>query len=128
VTTLTLLGGVCLFLYGVMIVALGAMGHAGTYADPATLLRLHTLALPPLALSPLCIISAVGILTRARLCWYLSNLVWILAIAYLAYAAFTWVPLPVPTGQAVIVAVILVNLVFLAYFQFEEVKRYFKMQ
>jgi hypothetical protein len=125
VAVLTLLGGGCLFLYAIVVVALGAMGHAGTPTDLAAMLRLQSLVLPPLALSPLCVVAAVGILMRARFARHLSTLLWILSIAYLVYAAFAWLPLPAPTGYVPVAAAIVVNLIFLAYFQSEEVKRYF---
>jgi len=35
VAVLTLLGGVCLLYYTIVLTALGSMGHAGTYPDPA---------------------------------------------------------------------------------------------
>jgi hypothetical protein len=128
VATLTLLGGGCLFFYGVLLVALGAMGQAGTYSDPAAMFRFHTLVYPPLLLSLLSVIAAVGTLMRSKFGWYLSILLWVLSITYLVYAASSWFLVPAPIGNVLIAAVILVNLIFLVYFQSEEVKSYFKME
>jgi len=128
VAILTLLGGVCLFFYAVFLTALGGMGHAGTYTDPAAIFRFQTLVYPPLFLSLFSVIAAVGIFIRSKFGWYLSILLWILSITYLVYAASSWLLVPAPIGHVLIAAVILVNIIFLAYFQSEEVKSYFNMK
>jgi hypothetical protein len=128
VAALTLLGGGCLFLYAIVLAALGSMGHAGTYTDPAATFRFQTLAYPPLILSLLSVIAAVGIFMRSRFGWYSSILLWILSITYLLYAAYSGLPVSAPISHVLIAAVILVNILFIVYFQSEEVKSYFKMK
>jgi hypothetical protein len=128
VAILTLLGGVCLFQYAIVLTAMGAMGRGGTYSDPAATFRFQTLVCPPLFLSLLSVIAAVGIFMRSKFGWYLPILLWILSIIYLVYAASSWFLLPAPMGHVLIAAIILVNIIFLVYFQSEEVKSYFKMK
>ena len=65
---------------------------------------------------------------KSRLGWYLSILLWIISITYFVYAAFSWFLVPAPIGHVLIAAIILVNIVFLLYFQSEEVKGYFKIK
>ena len=133
VAILTLLGSACFFFYAVVLTALGAMGRAGTPSDPAATFRFQTLVYPPLFLSLLSVIAAVGIFRRSKFGWYLSVLLWILSITNVIYAAFS---LPsMGSGlyarlirDVLIATVILVNIVFLVYFQSEEVKSYFKMK
>jgi hypothetical protein len=60
VAILTLLGGLGLFFYVIVIVALGAMGHAGTTPDPGAMFRLQTLVYPPLFLSLFSIVALRG--------------------------------------------------------------------
>jgi hypothetical protein len=104
------------------------MGHAGTYSDSAAIFRFRTLVYPPLALSLLSVVAAVGVFMRSKFGWYLSILLWVLSIAYLVYAASSLLPVFASMGHALVAAVILVNIIFLVYFQSEEVKSYFKMK
>lgn len=126
VAVLTLLGGVCLLYYAIVLTALGSIGHAGYSPDPATVFRIQILVVClPLLLSLLSVIAAAGIFRRSKFSWYLSMLLWILSIMYIVYAASSWFLFPAPISYVLIAAVILVNIIFLVYFQSEEVKNYF---
>lgn len=128
VAVLTLLGAIGYFFTFIMLTALGAMGHAGQPTDPATMFRFHTLTFPSLALSFFSVVAVIGMFMRAKFGWYLSLLVWVSSIVYLVYVALSPFGTTLPLGDVFFAAIILVNIIFIEYFQSEKVKRYFKIK
>ena len=128
VAILTLLGAAGLFLSFTLLVALGGMGHAGVSLDSAAMVRYQTLVYPPLILSFLFVFAVVGVLMGSKFGWYLSVLLWTLSIPYLVYAGFNIFPISVSGGGIFVAAVVLVDIIFVVYFQSEEVRSYFKMK
>jgi len=130
IAVLTFLGALGFFFSFIMLTALSAMGHAGLPVDPATMFRFYTLIIPPLGLSLLSVIAALGIFKRSKFGWYSCILLWVSSITYLVYAAFSVLPISAPSADieyAFVTSVILVNIIFIAYFQTQNIKRYFKL-
>jgi hypothetical protein len=130
ITALLLLGSLVSFLFSVVLIGIGASGHPGVYIEPAAMFRLGTLVIPPLGLSVVSVIAVIGIFMRSRLGWYLSLLLWFSSITYLVYAMLVLLPISAPSADAEyasFAAVILLNIVFIVYFQRENVKKYFKV-
>ena len=130
VAVLTLLGAVGWFFSFIFLTALSAMGRAGQIVDPAAMFRFYSLIIPPLVLSLFSVIAVIGIFKRSRFGWYLCILSWILSITYLAYVMLSVLPISAPSADveyALVGSIILVNVVFIAYFQSEKVKRYLKI-
>jgi hypothetical protein len=130
VAVLTLLGSLAWFFVSAFLGALGSMGHAGTPIDSAAMFRIQMFVYPPLVLSLLSFIAFIAMSTRSRVGWYLPILAWILSIAYLIYAAFALLPISLPLASVeyiFVVDIILVNIVFIVYFQTRKVKNYFRI-
>jgi hypothetical protein len=123
VAVLTLLGAIGYFFTSAVLTGLGASGHPGVYIDPASMFHFYTLTIPPLVLSFLSFVVVVGIFMGLKFSWYLSFLVWVSSIVYLIYAA-----LSLSLNQIFIATIVLVNIIFIEYFQSVQVKRYFKIE
>lgn len=131
VITLMLLGALGLFIFSTVLTGLGASGHAGTYIDPAARFRFNTLIIPPFALSIASVVAIIGIFRQSKFGWYLSILLWTFSVIYLVYAAFSLLPLSAPSADieyAFVAFVILVNVIFIGYFQSGKVKNYFRVE
>lgn len=130
VAVLTLLGAAGLFFSFIILTAFSAMGRAGQVVDPAAMLRFYALTIPPLVLSLFSLIAVIGILKRSRFGRHLCTLLWILTITYQAYVMLSVLPISPPWAgveYTLVGSAILANIVFIAYFQSEKAKRYFKI-
>jgi hypothetical protein len=124
IAVLMILGAIGLSLFSAFVMALGSMGHAGTVPSPSDLLRLDSFVIPPLVLAVVSIIAVIGIYRRSKFSWYLSIALWFSAIFYFIYAALTLRGI----NYLILASIIIINALFIAYFQSKSVKEYFKNQ
>jgi hypothetical protein len=127
VAVLTLLGAIGYFFTSVVLTGLGASGHPGVYIDPASIFHFYALTIPPLVLSLLFFVVFVGLLMGLKFSWYLSLLVWVSSIIYPIYATLSLFGTVMSLGQGFIATIVLVNVIFIIYFQSEKVRRYFRI-
>jgi hypothetical protein len=122
VAVLTLLGAIGDLLFFATWVALGAMGHAGTYLPPPPI-SFWIVLFNSLVLSVISVVASIGMFQGASYAWYLSIILWVFSAVHYCYAAsliFTGENLTSMAGIA-----ILVNTAFIVYFLSRQVRDYF---
>jgi nicotinamide riboside transporter PnuC len=122
VAVLTMLSAVGAFFFAVVWVAFSGMGHAGAYIVIPT--SYWVVLFSSLFLSGISFLASVGMFQGASEAWYLSIIVWVFSAAHWCYAASLMFGYGdnLRTFSAL---AILVNAIFIVYFQSKQVKDYF---
>jgi len=121
VAVLTLLGAIGDFFFFTIWVALGAMGHAGTYYSPP--ISYWLVLFNFLILSIISFVTSIGMFHGSSYTWYLAIILWAFSAIHYCYAAslmFCCENLIIITGLA-----IFVNITLIVYFQSKHVRNYF---
>jgi hypothetical protein len=118
---LTMLGGGGTFLFAMMWAALGGMGHAGLYVGPP--ISYWLVLIGSLLLSAVSFVASIGILQKASYARYLSIAVWVFSAVQYCYAASLL--FCCESLDALVTLAIVVNAIFIIYFQSRQVKDYF---
>jgi hypothetical protein len=121
VAVLTMLGAAGAFFFAMVWTAFSGMGHAGVYGSPP--ISFWVVLFSSLFLSGISFFASVGMFQKASYAWYLSIIVWLFSAVHYCYAAslmFCCDSLRTIVGLA-----ILVNAIFIVYFQSKQVRDYF---